>query len=182
MKKYYTYVYHRLDTGEVFYVGKGTGKRAWDRRRNKYCKAIIEKHGHVVEICAYWDTEQEAFEHEIFLIKCFRKIGHPLTNATDGGEGSSGHKHTDAHIAYMKQIMIGNKNNHGKPSPNKGKTLSEEWKKNLSLSTKGRPQDKEHSNKIAKALKGKPKSEAHREALRQASILAYARKKLKNEN
>ena len=35
-------------------------------------------------------TEQEAFEHEKFLILCFKDMGTSLCNQTDGGEGVSG--------------------------------------------------------------------------------------------
>ena len=39
---------------------------------------------------ANWENESEAFEHEKFLIWCFKDMGIKLANLTDGGEGASG--------------------------------------------------------------------------------------------
>lgn len=76
----------------MFYVGKGRRDRAWSLQgRNIYWRRVNSKHGFAVTICAYWDSEDEAHQHEIFLIKCFRDMGTPLTNMTDGGEGMSGY-------------------------------------------------------------------------------------------
>lgn len=91
--KFYTYLHRRADTNEVFYIGKGHGRRAFNAgpaRRNSHWSAIMRKHGRIVEICARWPTEDEALSHEVFLIDTFRKLGHRLVNCTDGGEGGSG--------------------------------------------------------------------------------------------
>jgi len=88
--KYYTYLHRRNDTNEVFYVGKGQGKRAWKGRRNKWWHCIADTRGFTVEICAHWPTEREAFEHEIFLIECFKSLDYKLVNQTKGGEGTAG--------------------------------------------------------------------------------------------
>ncbi len=53
----------------------------------------------------------------------------------------------------------------GKPTWNKGKTLSEEHKRKDSEALKGRIITEEHRNKISEALKGKKKSEEHRKKL-----------------
>lgn len=92
---FYTYFHTRLDTGEVFYVGKGTGRRAWAKtNRNKWWTAIVQKCGYEVQIAARWKDESEAFEHEKFLIKCLRETGRNLVNLSDGGEGVSGIKYS----------------------------------------------------------------------------------------
>ena len=51
MKKYYVYIYWRLDINEPFYVGKGHGDR-WKRlnKRSDNFKRIIDKHPVAVEI------------------------------------------------------------------------------------------------------------------------------------
>lgn len=87
--KFYTYLHRRNDTNQVFYIGKGSGDRAYvkGRYRGKYWNAINDKHGRTVEILAYWPTEQEAYDHEIFLIKIFREMNFPLINKNDGGDG-----------------------------------------------------------------------------------------------
>lgn len=89
--KFYTYIHLRESDNKVFYVGKGQGKRAWAHKgRNPHWRSVAAKHGVKVEVCAHWPTEQEAFNHEKFLLECFRDMGAPLTNLTDGGEGTSG--------------------------------------------------------------------------------------------
>lgn len=86
---YYTYFHTRNDNGAVFYIGKGLGSRAYDKGRNEHWNRIVEKHGHKVHIAASWETEAEAFEHEKFLILCFKDMGVGLTNMTPGGEGGN---------------------------------------------------------------------------------------------
>lgn len=91
MKQYYTYIHLRNDTKEPFYIGKGCDNRHLDtKKRNTYWKRVYAKAGRTSEILAYWDTEQEAWEHERFLIACFRDMGYQLANATDGGDGFMG--------------------------------------------------------------------------------------------
>lgn len=59
--------------------------------RSVHWKRVASKCGHTVHIAARWPSEAEAFEHEKFLIACFKGLGHPLVNYTDGGEGVSGY-------------------------------------------------------------------------------------------
>lgn len=90
-----TYSHHKPD-GTLFYIGKGSVKRAHAKdNRNPHWKNIVAKHGsYKVEILANWPTEAEALEHEKFLISCFRDLGFSLANVTNGGDGVSGHKHS----------------------------------------------------------------------------------------
>ena len=88
--QFYTYVHTRNDTGEVFYIGKGKGSRAFAKGRNPHWNNIVNKHGYTVHIVAYWETEELAFAHEKELITEFRALGVELANMTDGGEGSTG--------------------------------------------------------------------------------------------
>jgi hypothetical protein len=90
-----TYSHHKPD-GTLFYIGKGSVKRAHAKdNRNPHWKNIVAKHGgYKVEVLANWPTESEAFEHEKFLISCFRDLGFVLANITDGGDGISGYKHS----------------------------------------------------------------------------------------
>lgn len=87
--KFYTYIHIRNDTGEVFYVGKGTGRRAFALGRNPHWNSIVAKHGHTVHIVAFFANEVDAFEHEKELIAELREAGFNLANMTDGGEGVS---------------------------------------------------------------------------------------------
>ena len=105
-----TYAHLRKDTGQVFYIGKGSFRRAHEQRgHNRYWNAVVEKHGYFVEVLAKWKTDQEAFEHEKFLISCFRDLGHPLTNATDGGEGLSGWTWSSSQREKLVAVLTGRK-------------------------------------------------------------------------
>ena len=92
---FYTYAHYKPDNS-LFYIGKGQRRRAWAKDcHNKHWNNIVAKYpGYKVEILAYWKTEQEAFDHEVFLIATFRTAGYALANITSGGDGVSGYKHT----------------------------------------------------------------------------------------
>lgn len=105
--KFYTYAHYRLSDNSVFYIGKGKGSRAYSADpRNPFWSNVVRKHGFKAEILAVWDTEQEAFEHEKFLIACFRKdLKIVLCNLTDGGEGRSGFTNTAEVRAAHSKLM-----------------------------------------------------------------------------
>ena len=126
---FYTYAHTKPD-GTIFYIGKGTGIRAWKTtRRNQHWKNIVAKYkDYNVEILANWDTEKEALDHEILLISCFRDMRYNLANMTNGGEGTSGYKHTKEWKQKATFAWSGNKNQ------NFGKQLSEKTKQKISSS------------------------------------------------
>jgi hypothetical protein len=101
-----TYAHHKPD-GTMFYIGKGSAKRAHSSiGRNVIWKRTVEKHGGFsVEILGRWDSEQEAFDHEIFLIETLRDMGIPLVNIAAGGMGSTGFRHTTEHKASLAKMM-----------------------------------------------------------------------------
>lgn len=87
--KYYVYVHRKQTDGSVFYVGKGTGNRAYAiARRSEYWHRVFRKHGRAVQIVASGLSEQCAFSIERALI-AYIGIGQ-LCNMTLGGEGTSG--------------------------------------------------------------------------------------------
>lgn len=91
-KRFYVYAHRRLDTGSIFYIGKGSGRRAHYRHgRNPLWTRIANKHGYEVEIIADGLTEPEAFAIEREAIGA----SDGLCNFTDGGEGISGYAHTE---------------------------------------------------------------------------------------
>jgi hypothetical protein len=102
---FYTYAHAKPD-GTIFYIGKGTGRRAWSTKsRNSHWKNIVGKYkDYGVEILANWDTEKEAFSHEVLLISCFKDLGYSLTNKTNGGDGASGYKHSEETKLKMMHI------------------------------------------------------------------------------
>lgn len=94
MNEFYVYI-HMDEAGEVRYVGKGRGRRAYVKKdRNLYWKNIFSKQAPIVDFVAINLSEQEAFDLEIEMIKVYKEDGHKLCNMTEGGEGCSGHTHT----------------------------------------------------------------------------------------
>ena len=92
MGEYYVYEWFIKDTNEVFYVGKGKGKRYKEtKNRNKFFKDMYNAHSCDVRKVFEGLTEKEAFAQEVSLIAYYREnTTFRLTNQTDGGEGSSG--------------------------------------------------------------------------------------------
>jgi group I intron endonuclease len=158
---YYVYQHIKPDTNEIFYIGKGKGKRANESRgRNNFWHRIVNKHGFVAQIIVDNLDEELAFLCEKEAIDLYKRIGINLVNATDGGEGASGYKHTAEHREKMKgnkywknlkEINFKGKQHSqetkdhwskirkGTPSPRKGVTLSDETKQKMSQSKLGKP-------------------------------------------
>jgi hypothetical protein len=106
--QFYTYLWLRED-GTPYYVGKGTGKRAFNDRKNHRFPPPPKDRILLQE----FPDEESAFIAEAFLIALYGRedLGEgTLLNLTDGGEGCS-----------------------GRPGFWKGKTLSEEHRKSLSI-------------------------------------------------
>ena len=100
---FYTYVHYRASDNAPFYVGKGQGRRAFEMNyRNKHWNNVKNKHGVKIEILAEWSTEKDAFDHEKFIISCFKDLGYPLCNQTHGGEGASGLKWSEEAKSKVK--------------------------------------------------------------------------------
>ena len=93
------YLHKKSDTGEVFYVGKGSIRRSrTSSERSEFWMKTAKKHGFDVVIIDRDLSDDDAFALEVLLIKLFgrRNLGTgTLVNLTDGGEGSSGYRHTD---------------------------------------------------------------------------------------
>ena len=145
--KHYTYAHYRKDTNELFYIGKGSGTRAYRVvQRNKHWTNINKAVGRTVEILAYWKTEQEAYDHETLLISCFRDMKKNLVNYSDGGEAPpsrKGIKQTADHIA--KRIATRKANGNYK--------RSDETTMKIVNALKGRVQSEEHKTKNSIAVK-----------------------------
>jgi hypothetical protein len=102
------------DTKQVFYYGKGKGKRAFVKQnRNDAWHKVVNQHGFDVLILAEWQTEEEALLHEKFLIWCARDMGIELANISSGGPSASGshhwlgRKHKPETIQKMKASRVG---------------------------------------------------------------------------
>ena len=109
MSKFYVYIHRRVTDGKPFYVGKGSGNRAWQfmgKQRNPYWHRVKNKHGVSVEIVFDNLTENEAFQCEKDTILEFNYFGYDLTNLTKGGEGSSGINFTDQQRLNIAEGLI----------------------------------------------------------------------------
>lgn len=106
---FYVYQHIRNDTGECFYIGKGCGTRHKSiHTRNPHWKNVVNKaKGFKSSMLAERLTEKESFCFERAMIKGARKSGCELVNATDGGEGSSGFKHSEASKIQMSKTRQG---------------------------------------------------------------------------
>lgn len=87
---FYVYEWYNLDSGEVFYVGKGKGYRYKDKiSRNKFFRNYENKYNCNVRKIKENLTEKEAFELEIEKIKEYKSIEQCRCNLTMGGEGTT---------------------------------------------------------------------------------------------
>jgi group I intron endonuclease len=139
--KFYVYG-HFLLTGEIFYIGKGKGKRSYSKAsRNPHWKNKVKKHGgFIVSILQDQLDEELAFEVEKSFIS---SIGlENLVNMTYGGEGMSGYKHTEESCKKMADSRIGKYS--GDKHPLFGKSPSEERRKKQSESLKGKYKGDKH--------------------------------------
>jgi hypothetical protein len=151
-----TYAHYKPD-GTMFYIGKGSVRRAYSKAgRNVVWNRTVEKHGGFkVEILCRWSTEQEAFDHEIFLIDTIKKMGVPLVNIAEGGLGSTGFRHTEEHKTLKKKMML-ERNPMSKPEVRAKQ-------KDALLIAMNRPDIKRHQSLVRI---GKKLSESHIESLR----------------
>ena len=111
------------ETGEPFYIGKGSQKRAWDHeqearrgKRSHKCHIIRDmwSRGHepITVMLHEGLTETTANEYEMAFIRAIGRadlgLG-PLANLTDGGDGTTGHKPSPEVIAKLVARLRGKK-------------------------------------------------------------------------
>lgn len=138
---FYVYTHARADTGEIFYVGKGTrGRLHCKDSRNAWWRNIVAKHGFTAEIVSRHDTELGALAAEESLIAKLSAAGTKLCNLTSGGRSNAGYKFSEESKAKMRL------------SANKRWTLDERTsfsiKKSIALSS---PEARAKMSAIAKA-------------------------------
>jgi hypothetical protein len=102
MNGYYVYAYLRED-GTPYYIGKGKGRRAYNKHREHIHVPEDDRILFILENL----TEEQALENEAEYIKFYGrkdiKTG-ILRNRTDGGEGTSGY------IVPIEKRLVGEKN------------------------------------------------------------------------
>lgn len=142
MKEYYTYAYLRED-GTPYYIGKGTGRRAYslNHRINLPPKDRIL-------ILKEFANECDALRHEIYMIAVLgrKDLGTGiLQNLSDGGTGgASGYITTPQVRSLRSNRMMGNKIWSGRSHDN-------EAKEKVSKARKGKKLSKEHIDKLKKS-------------------------------
>jgi len=155
MNSVYVYRHIRLDTNEVFYVGIGTKRRAYNKNcRSVYWKRITNKVNFKTEILVTNLSWEEACELECLLIESYGrrdlKTGQ-LINMTNGGEGTLGRIISNKHKEILKKVNTGKK--HSKETIQKlkdshlGIVLSKESIKKRTLTMIDSPKYKKGSSK-----------------------------------
>lgn len=184
---FYVYSHIKPGTNEVFYIGKGSGNRAYDNKpRNTYWKNVVNKYGEPeVLILDETDDESYAYELEIYWIAQMNAWNMKLTNMTEGGEGNfKGVKHTEEYKELMSKKHSGSKNpffgmNHTDKTkekwklngrnPRKGKKHSKETRDLLSSINIGKKLSEETKKKISNSNKGRKLSEETKNKLKIAN-------------
>jgi len=111
-KKYYVYS-HRKENGDLFYIGMGSGKRAYKKdTRSSFWKKTFNKYGLIVNILFSELTKKEAYQIEEYLVRYYgrRNLNTGiLVNLTNGGEGDCGYKPTIETLKLKSKILKGKK-------------------------------------------------------------------------
>lgn len=92
---YYVYEWYVIETGYIFYVGKGTGNRYKVKKRNRQFNDMIANTNCDSRIIEYFDNEQNAYIFEAQRIKELKEQGQCSCNINSGGAGGSGDYWTD---------------------------------------------------------------------------------------
>ena len=182
MKNYYTYAYLREDD-TPYYIGKGTGKRAWDKNHRVNLPTDPSR----IQIIKEGLTDEEAKSLEIELIAKYgrKDLGTGiLQNQTDGGDGTRlegekngmyGRTHSEEAKSKIKAARASQKIVMSEETKQKmrdrqkeaggwfkGRKHSEESKQKNRLSNLGR--------EGSKKLVGIPKSEEHKKKISESRI------------
>lgn len=169
--QYYVYILARPN-GKPFYVGKGQGnrvyshereaKRGCDCRKCRTIRKIWQMGGEVQRYTVFTtDDEHEALAFEVELIALYgRKT---LVNHTDGGDGTSGYKHTAEYREKVRTTVTA----YFAANP-EAREVSRIAARNAWATQEYRAKrqatvsDPEYQAKISETLKKAPKAIAHR--------------------
>jgi len=150
---YYVYAHTKPDQ-TVFYVGKGTRKRAWSHRgRNKHWQHTVAKHGHKVVLLVDGLTQEQAIEEEAAIIAHFKPFG-TLVNILDRGDIAPS-SHPDV-AAAISMSLLGIKRSEKTKAKLRAVVRTDEWRQKSSKAAKERsPISEETRLKIALTSTGR---------------------------
>ena len=150
---YYVYEWFIVETGEVFYVGKGSGNRATSMKdRNDLFKQIRRERECDYRILRHFMDNKEAFEYEKERGLELKAIGQAKACFMLGAE----HRYTEDSVYEKMQPTWFKK---GFTPWNKGKPMDDAQREKLRKARLGTRQSEETKRKRSAALMNHPVSE-----------------------
>lgn len=174
--RYYIYAYIR-DDGSPYYIGKGSGYRAWHRSKNDRIYPPNDRQKIIILERSL--TEVGALALERRMIRWYGRLDNGtgiLRNTTDGGDGATGFNRTEESKKAQSERQLGKK----------AGPRSKESKQRMSAAQKaiGARHTEESKQKIREFQTGRKKPEftqEHRENLKRALREYWANKKKPTE-
>jgi hypothetical protein len=150
-KTYYVYEWYIVESGEVFYVGKGCDNRVTSmKNRNKYFKNIRAKHECGYRILADNLAEQEAYDLELSYGLKLKESGQAKASYALGGKEKYISNETREKISSTLKA----KKNHAPRGP-----LTEEHRNKIAASLTGKAASAETRKKMSQSRNGHAVSE-----------------------
>jgi group I intron endonuclease len=168
-----TYIYALLHpTGAVRYIGKTDNPmrryqhhlQPWDSKTHKsfWIRKLLRDGIKPVMVILEVVKKTNWRQSEVRWIRRFRSRGFDLVNSTDGGDGSTGFKHTDETRKKIKMSQ-------------KGRVRLEETKLKISNTLKGHTVSEESRALIRASLTGRTATEASRKLTGKTSKASWAK-------
>lgn len=147
----------------IWYARKGNKTHRCNWIRLLISKGVLP----IIEEIDHIDLDGDWISREQYWISYFKTKGYSLTNATIGGEGTHGRKHTEEELRKISAVHKGkiiSKEQRIKQSvAMTGKKLTEERKRKVSEFFKGRKCSDETRKKMSIARAGRPQPQTSHE-------------------